>query len=192
MTRVGETVGPRVHDCVVTIKHATAGAFVFSHTGQGWRLGLIVHPIFDRWLIPGGHIEADESPEQAVVREVREESGLTVRLLPAPAAITPPGLPRTVVAPPWWILEQPVPGDSGLTQPHLHVDHIYVAIADTTTPVGEAAHPFRWHAENDLDDLPMFDDTRALAALLFRHIAVLHPGPHLAANLRGQLGGVAG
>jgi ADP-ribose pyrophosphatase YjhB (NUDIX family) len=27
---------------------------------------------------PGGHIEADESPEQAVVRETREESGATV------------------------------------------------------------------------------------------------------------------
>ena len=27
---------------------------------------------------PGGHIEADESPEQAVVREVLEESGCTV------------------------------------------------------------------------------------------------------------------
>ena len=27
---------------------------------------------------PGGHIEADESPEQAVVREVLEESGVTV------------------------------------------------------------------------------------------------------------------
>ena len=27
---------------------------------------------------PGGHIEADESPEQAIVREVFEESGVTV------------------------------------------------------------------------------------------------------------------
>ena len=27
---------------------------------------------------PGGHIEADESPEQAVEREVLEESGVTV------------------------------------------------------------------------------------------------------------------
>lgn len=28
---------------------------------------------------PGGHIEADESPEQAVVREVLEETGCTIR-----------------------------------------------------------------------------------------------------------------
>jgi 8-oxo-dGTP pyrophosphatase MutT (NUDIX family) len=43
------------------------------------------------WLLPGGGREVDETPEQCVVREVREETGLTVtveRLLlddPAPA-----------------------------------------------------------------------------------------------------------
>ena len=30
------------------------------------------------WTQPGGHIETDESPEEAVVREVLEESGCTV------------------------------------------------------------------------------------------------------------------
>jgi hypothetical protein len=34
-----------VHDDPVTVKHATASVFVFCRLAQGWRLGLIKHPI---------------------------------------------------------------------------------------------------------------------------------------------------
>ncbi|HSM51192.1 MAG TPA: NUDIX hydrolase [Thermoanaerobaculia bacterium] len=39
-----------------------------------------------RWQLPKGHLEAGETPEQAAVREVREETGVTGRiLLPLPS-----------------------------------------------------------------------------------------------------------
>ena len=37
-------------------------------------------PFKDRWDIPGGFLEADESPDKGAVREAREETGLRVRL----------------------------------------------------------------------------------------------------------------
>jgi len=72
------------------IKHATAGAFVFAHVDGEWKLGLIEHPRLRRLMIPGGHVEGDEHCAQAAVREVAEETGLRVRLLPTPAACTRP------------------------------------------------------------------------------------------------------
>jgi len=48
---------------------------------EGGRLLLILRghePGKGLWSIPGGRIEADETDEQAVIREVWEETGLTV------------------------------------------------------------------------------------------------------------------
>ena len=33
----------------------------------------------DKWIGVGGHFEADESPEECILREVKEETGLDVR-----------------------------------------------------------------------------------------------------------------
>ena len=151
----------------MTVKHATAGAFVFSHTGQDWRLGLILHGRLDRWMIPGGHVEDDETQAEAAVREVREEAGLEVRLL-APAGV---GLPRAYPHPPvpapWWITEIPVGADNHLDVPHVHVDHQYVVVADDPSPVIEPELPFEWFSCSDLATLAMFEDTRVLGQALF-------------------------
>ncbi|HEY4672966.1 MAG TPA: NUDIX domain-containing protein [Nitrososphaerales archaeon] len=33
---------------------------------------------YQKWTVPGGHIEVGESAEQAIVREAKEETGLDV------------------------------------------------------------------------------------------------------------------
>ncbi len=55
------------------------GAIVYAkHEGQYYLA--LVHDVFGRWTLSKGHIEADPSPEQGVVRVVKEELGLAVKV----------------------------------------------------------------------------------------------------------------
>ena len=100
-------------------RHFTVTGFV-SLDG---RTALHWHPRLDMWLPPGGHIEPDEDPLQAVLREVREETGLEVDVLPSAPAFAyaqPPQLPVPAA-----MAVYDIPRDGSLDEAHQHIDLIY-------------------------------------------------------------------
>jgi len=52
--------------------HVTASGLVI----QNRKVLLILHPHIKEWFQPGGHIDEGESPIEAAIREVYEETGL--------------------------------------------------------------------------------------------------------------------
>lgn len=58
-------------------KHFTASALIINDG----KVLLLHHKKLGVWLYPGGHVEKNETPEQAVTREVKEETGLDIEIM---------------------------------------------------------------------------------------------------------------
>lgn len=96
-------------------RHFTVTGFVVD---EGCLL-LHWHRKLGIWLPPGGHIDTDEDPVQAVLREVREETGIDGEII----AHAEPWDFRNVaqLPPPLSIIVADVGGDP----PHQHIDMAY-------------------------------------------------------------------
>jgi 8-oxo-dGTP pyrophosphatase MutT (NUDIX family) len=127
---------------------------------------LIHHRKLDKWLPLGGHIELDEDPEQAALREAKEESGLDVELLGERPPTTSPGT-RALIAPRFLDIHR-------ISDTHEHIGMIYWARPkagsarrtdrtsrrDVPTILATAEHHgIRWCSADELDKLepPMSD-----------------------------------
>ena len=101
-----------------TVRHFTASGYVI-------RDGCVLlhwHPKVGGWLPPGGHIEANEDPVQAVLREIEEETGIVAEVLPAGIVLD---LEYPVqVQPPFTILVEDI--DDPIDGRHQHIDMIYL------------------------------------------------------------------
>ncbi len=58
----------------------TVGTFIFHEE----RVLLILHRKLNMWLPVGGHIEKDETPDDAIIREAKEETNVDITLISIP------------------------------------------------------------------------------------------------------------
>jgi 8-oxo-dGTP pyrophosphatase MutT (NUDIX family) len=117
-------------------RHFTVSGFL-SHGGRTalhWhRIGL--------WLPPGGHIEPNEDPIEAVLREVEEETGVVAAIVPTTRPY-PHELPGQLPAPVTiGVYDIDEPGS-----PHQHIDFIYFTrpAADDAPVLPDSSEGWRW------------------------------------------------
>lgn len=79
---------PRRVRCVGAIISDAAGRLLLIQRGHEPAAGL--------WSIPGGRVEPGESDEAAVIREIAEETGLTVTVGALAGMVERPGAPGTI------------------------------------------------------------------------------------------------
>jgi 8-oxo-dGTP pyrophosphatase MutT (NUDIX family) len=155
------------------IKEATASALLIRHVDDAWQVGLAYHRRLGGWLPAGGHVEVDETPAEAALREIIEETGYTARLLPGPALPLPDGFPHRPVVAAFWIVEMPASPDNHTAEPHVHLDHLFVAVVDDDRPPADAETAVRWFTQGEISEAPgISEDTRLQAKEVFRQLGV--------------------
>ena len=154
------------------VRHFTATGFVVykSHVALHW------HPKVKAWLPPGGHIDDNEDPVQAVVREIEEEAGIVAEVVPTGASLELDY--PTHVTPPFTIMVEDI--HDPVAGYHQHIDMIYMC--RPAGDVGPLNDGWLWVDEAALasgslltnragEEVPPPDDVRVLAAHAFEIVA---------------------
>lgn len=123
---------------------------------------LRMHDKYRFWCSVGGHIEPGEDPNEAALREVKEEVGLEIELWTGDKKFhVDEGTFRNVVPP--VALNRHSTGDG-----HEHVTFVYFARAKTDAVVPEKdGDEWRWVSKEDIATMDLKDNVReyALGAL---------------------------
>ncbi len=133
----------------------TASAFII----RDGKILFMDHEKLGQWIQPGGHIEGDETPDQAARREVREETGFEIEFIDGEQ---PEDFSEEE--------DLPVPFHTNIHRirdGHLHYDLMYLARIKSR---GEASHShehsgLEWFSKEELEkgELEMPDNVRRTA-----------------------------
>jgi ADP-ribose pyrophosphatase YjhB (NUDIX family) len=148
-------------------RHFTVTVYIL----EKGKILLLHHFKHAKWLPPGGHLEAGETPPECGKREVLEETGLEIEYIQQENIWINAWNARSIERPYLCLLENiPPHGQNG---PHQHIDLIYVA-----RPAGGTLHPeqveknlLRWWTLNEIDQQlsedELFGETRETIKHLF-------------------------
>lgn len=115
-------------------------------------------PFLGYYLPPGGHLERNETPDEAALREVKEETGYSIRLLSSTSRESLEEDGVQVLAYPIAIQLEPI------DEEHDHIDFVYLGqVIGEQEQLGEGEEGGIWLSASQLDDNPLPASIRASA-----------------------------
>ncbi len=144
-------------------RHFTASGLVLWRPRQ---VLLVRHHKLGVWLYPGGHVEPTETPDQTVIREISEETGVEAELLGLRAAeLDDAASDVHALHTPYQVLCEYI-DDS--TAPHYHIDLVYLCgVRHTTDAVDGLPDAAGIFDERHAMELTLFPNFRALLRRVF-------------------------
>lgn len=135
------------------IKHFTATTYVVHEK----KVLLHFHKKLNMWLAVGGHIEDNELPEEAALREIAEEAGLAATLYMPDKQLGVSDVEQLFR--PMHILLEDIGGT------HKHIDLIYYAKSesDVLNPQDGESTNLKWFTADEIKNLDAPKNVKALS-----------------------------
>ncbi|MFC7136760.1 NUDIX hydrolase [Halobaculum litoreum] len=156
-----------------TTRHFTATVYLVNDGATA----LHRHPRLGIRIPPGGHVDRDELPHEAALREAREETGLEPTLVDDTEPVEAPA-GETLPTPRHTMLYDINVHEDG-TVGHQHVDSIYFASADARAidPAGDdevGADGWEWYTPAALRESDVDSDTTAIGIEAIETVGAEH------------------
>jgi 8-oxo-dGTP pyrophosphatase MutT (NUDIX family) len=140
-------------------KQFTATVYIFHNR----KVLLHRHAKLGKWLPPGGHLEANETPPEGARREVMEETGMEIEFIEQENLKIEAYNGRSFERPYLCLLEN-IPAHKDKPA-HQHMDMIYLA---RPVEIKEDANSFQWFGYEELQDLELFPDVAEVLRILLK------------------------
>lgn len=134
---------------------------------------LVYHKKLQKWLPPGGHIDPNETPQEAARREAFEETGLEVELISHDPIWVEDENAVSLERPYMCLLEE-IPEYKDVPA-HQHIDFIFLSrpVKGTLTHNEQESEDIRWFTLDEIQTLPsMYNETRQVLLQLLEPVGV--------------------
>ena len=138
-------------------KHFVVTAYIMAKINGQDKVLLHKHAKLGIWIGIGGHIEPGENPEQALIREIKEETDLSVRLLNSNKRNIRTNAVKSLI-PPFVIYEEKIPSYRH-QKSHYHIDIKYLVAVRSPHKV-KMKEEFAWFSIKDLNKFKLDKDVK--------------------------------